>query len=142
MLERKKNETNAFLAELKVRELKQHQNEIDFKARVEQIKRERLNLEAERQLFINEKEAWKFEKQKIAQIQPLGEIIQLNVGGNKEFEVRINTLCHVKGSALEAMFSGRHYLERTDNRIFIDRDPRAFRMMIDFIRNNGQLYED
>lgn len=40
------------------------------------------------------------------------------------------------------MFSGRHFLERNDNKIFIDRDPRAFRMMIDFIRNNGQLYEE
>ena len=64
------------------------------------------------------------------------------MGGNKDFEIRKNTLCHVRGSALEAMFSGRHCLQSSDSRVFIDRDPKAFRMMIDFIRNNGQLYEE
>lgn len=40
MLEKKKLETNTFLAELKARELKQHQSEIDLKARIEVVKRE------------------------------------------------------------------------------------------------------
>ena len=48
MLERKKLETNTFLAELKARELKQHQAELDLKSRIEAIKRDRLNLEAEK----------------------------------------------------------------------------------------------
>lgn len=46
------------------------------------------------------------------------------------------------GSVLEAMFSGRHMLDKKNEKVFIDRDPKAFKMMIDFIRNNGKLYED
>lgn len=49
MLEKKKLETNTFLAELKVRELKYQQDEIDLKGRIDQVKRDKLNLEAERQ---------------------------------------------------------------------------------------------
>jgi len=55
--------------------------------------------------------------------------------------VRKTTLCHVKGSALEAMFSGRHSLQKKNDKIFVDRNPLAFSMMIDFIRNNGELHE-
>jgi len=68
--------------------------------------------------------------------------VELNVSGNKDFEIRKSTLCHVPGSVLEAMFSGRHTLDKKNEKVFIDRDPKAFKMMIDFIRNNGKLYED
>ena len=40
------------------------------------------------------------------------------------------------------MFSGRHKLAMKGDKVFVDRDPRAFEMMIDFIRNNGKLYEE
>ena len=39
------------------------------------------------------------------------------------------------------MFSGRHTLKKKDDRYFIDRNPFAFNLMIDFIRNNGELHE-
>jgi len=55
--------------------------------------------------------------------------------------VRKTTLCHVEGSALEAMFSGRHSLQKKNGKIFVDRNPLAFNMMVDFIRNNGELHE-
>ena len=45
------------------------------------------------------------------------------------------------GSALEAMFSGRHSLQKKGERVFIDRNPLAFSLMIDFIRNSGELHE-
>jgi len=48
-----------------------------------------------------------------------------------------STLQHVEGSALHAMFSGRHSLNNINGSIFIDRNPLAFTMMIDFIRNHG-----
>ena len=40
------------------------------------------------------------------------------------------------------MFSGRHKVQEKDGKFFLDRNPKAFAMMIDFIRNSGQLYED
>ena len=55
-----------------------------------------------------EKESWENEKKRISQIQPLGDIVELNVSGKKEFDIRKSTLCQIKGSALQAMFSGRH----------------------------------
>ena len=69
------------------------------------------------------------------------EIVKLNVGGKEDFHVRKSTLTHVTGSALEAMFSGRHTMQLIDGKIFIDRNPFAFTLMIDFIRNSGQLHE-
>lgn len=48
-------------------------------------------------------------------------------------------LCTVKESALEAMFSGRHTLKKIDGKLFIDRDPEAFKNLISFLRNNCQI---
>lgn len=40
------------------------------------------------------------------------------------------------------MFSGRHSIcSKNDAKVFIDRDPEAFKLMIDFLRNNGQTDE-
>lgn len=78
---------------------------------------------------------------RIASIQPLDDIVDINVGGKDDFSIRKSTLCHVPGSALEAMFSGRHSLQKKNERIFIDRNPLAFSLMIDFIRNSGELHE-
>lgn len=57
-------------------------------------------------------------------------------------EVRKSTLCHVKGSSLEALFSGRHSLQTDSNgRIFIDRNFKNFNAIVDYIRNGGQFFE-
>ena len=37
------------------------------------------------------------------------------------------------------MFSGRHILPLINNRIFVDRNPKIFMHVIDFLRNNKQL---
>ena len=89
-----------------------------------------------------EKRHWEQEKARIANIQPIDdEILQLDIGGKQDISIRRSTLCHVQGSALEAMFSGRHRLQKKDDRYFIDRNPFAFNLMVDFIRNNGELHE-
>ena len=44
-------------------------------------------------------------------------------------------LTRVEGSALEAMFSGRHSLKMIEGRIFVDRDADVFSMVISFLRN-------
>ena len=51
-----------------------------------------------------------------------------------------STLCAVRGSALEAMFSGRHAVcDKKHGKVFIDRNPEAFKLLIDFLRNEGQI---
>ena len=37
------------------------------------------------------------------------------------------------------MFSGRHSLKKIDNKIFIDRDPEAFKLLISYLRNNESI---
>ena len=34
------------------------------------------------------------------------------------------------------MFSGRHNLKKIDGKVFIDRDPETFKMLINYLRNN------
>lgn len=116
---------------------------MDSKAQMFQdIKNEISKMEIERQELSNEKLLWQQEKMKISQIQPIDdEILQLDIGGRQDFSIRKSTLCQVEGSALEAMFSGRHTLKKKNDRYFIDRNPFAFNLMVDFIRNNGELHE-
>jgi len=47
----------------------------------------------------------------VKQINPISDIVRLNVGGCKDFDVKKSTLCLIKGSALEKMFSDRHKLD-------------------------------
>ena len=71
----------------------------------------------------------------------MSDIVKLNVSGSP-LEVRRSTLCHVQGSSLAAMFSGRHHLETNEEgRVFIDRNYNSFNAVIDFIRNGGKLFE-
>lgn len=49
-------------------------------------------------------------------------------------------LTRVKGSALEAMFSGRHTLKLTpEGAIFIDRDADVFQIIIGYLRNGCRI---
>ena len=55
------------------------------------------------------------------------EIVELSVRGVSEgFMVRRSLLTQVPGSALEAMFSGRHPLPKVDGKVFVDRNPKIF----------------
>ena len=58
------------------------------------------------------------------------EIVELNVGGFR-FTTTRSTLCRVKGSYLEAMFSDRHLVPALlkDGSSFIDRDGRWVKEM-------------
>ena len=51
----------------------------------------------------------------------------------------MSTLCEVKGSLLETTFSGRHEVKKKDGKIYLDRQPHAFNLMIDFIKNRGKF---
>jgi len=63
-----------------------------------------------------------------------GEVIDLNIGGTHMITTSRQTLCQVKDSSLEAMFSGRHNVTTHNGRVFIDRDGEAFCAMLSFLR--------
>jgi len=48
-------------------------------------------------------------------------------------------MCLLPGSSLEAMFSGRHELNKLDGKIYLDRDPKIFSYLISYLKNNMQL---
>ena len=61
--------------------------------------------------------------------------MELNVGGTHDITTAKRTLMKFEGTALEAMFSGRHELTKFKGKIFIDRDGEAFADMISYLRN-------
>jgi len=67
------------------------------------------------------------------------EVLDLDIGGTTGVKVSKSLLCQVPNSALEAMFSGRHSLKKIDGKIFVDRDPETFKMLITYLRNGLQV---
>ena len=65
------------------------------------------------------------------------DILTLNLGGEKSIKVSRTVLTKVKGSTLEAMFSGRHKLTQVDGEYYIDRDADLFCMVVSFLRNGS-----
>lgn len=74
------------------------------------------------------------------------------MGGVTEgFMVSKKLLCTNPGSTLSAMFSGRHDLPRVNGAIFLDRNPKVFVHVINYLRsgrnpllenkNDEMLYE-
>ena len=122
--------------ETTVKELKH-----DFERWFDELKQKYQKVEDDFEDMKRQIRDWEKEKERISQIQQISEIVKLNVGGHKDIDVRKSTLTQVKGSALEAMFSGRHQLQTVDGRVFIDRDPGTFKMVIEFIRNQGNMSE-
>lgn len=61
-------------------------------------------------------------------------IVDVNVGG-KVFTTLQATLCSISGSFLEAIFSGRHKTLTRDGAIFIDRNPKYFELILDWLRS-------
>ena len=63
------------------------------------------------------------------------DLLTLNVAGEKKIKVTRAILTKIKDSNLEAMFSGKHELNKVDGGIYLDRDVDVFEMVISFLRN-------
>ena len=65
----------------------------------------------------------------------LSSIVKLNVGGSF-FDTSRTTLTSQKDSMLDAMFSGRHNVDKDDTgRYFLDRDGRTFEYVLAYLRS-------
>ena len=50
-------------------------------------------------------------------------------------------LCAVKGSLLEQMFNGSHDISvKQDGKVFLDRDGETFLSLVNYLRNNRQVF--
>ena len=58
------------------------------------------------------------------------------------FEAKQELLTSVSGSALEAFFSNRHNVELRHGLPYISRDPKAFKLLLDYLNSDFSLIED
>ena len=66
------------------------------------------------------------------------EIIDLNVKG-VIMPVKKSLLTSVPGTALEAMFSGRHELDKKSYIPYVKRDPEIFKYIIQYLENDQKV---
>jgi len=96
--------------------------------------KEELNIEKRQLVF--EREMFEKEKKVVADRNvDTEDVIRLNVAG-VDMSVLRKTLTSVPGSMLEAMFSGRHQLQKDDSgRYFLNRNPDLFKKVIGYLRD-------
>ncbi|KAH7815673.1 putative BTB/POZ domain-containing protein KCTD7/14 [Monocercomonoides exilis] len=117
--------------ERKALQLKKMKFNDEYEKDKEMLFREQESFLEERQRFEEEESAF---DEMVQTEEQRDEVILLNVGG-KNFSTLRSTLTRYEDSMLSAMFSGRHHLGKdNDDRIFIDRDPDIFSMILEFLR--------
>jgi hypothetical protein len=70
------------------------------------------------------------------------EVIPLNVGGTHHLMTERDVLRLVTGSTLEKMFNGLHELKKIDGEVFLDRDGRTFLHLVNYLRNNREVFPE
>ena len=86
---------------------------------------------------------WHLELNKIKEAQfEQSDVITLNISGKtKGFTVPRSLLTSVKGSSLEAMFSGRHHIKMlADGNPYLNRDADTFKLLISYLRNDREEF--
>ena len=67
--------------------------------------------------------------------QDPNEIVRLDVSGT-HFNATMKTLTSVPGSSLRLLFiSGVADLPKIEDRVFIERNPKSFALLLDFLRD-------
>ena len=113
-----------------------------FKQVVEQVAKDRQQLEEDRKKFDKEKQTWEEEKAMINN-KLFGQRIVLDVGGTR-YSTSHSTLTKYPESMLGVVFSGRHDLETmkcSDGSFFIDRDGSRFKYILDYLRDGEEVFE-
>ena len=53
-----------------------------------------------------------------------------------------DVLRSVKGSILEKMFNGCHELKKIDDEVFLDRDGKTFLNVVNYLRNDREVFPE
>lgn len=92
---------------------------------------------------LEERRAWEVEKDHIASLVKLdSEIVPLNVGGTHHLMTERDVLRLCPGSILEKMFNGMHSLKKVDDEVFLDRDGTTFQHLVNYLRNNQEVFPE
>ena len=70
------------------------------------------------------------------------EVIALNVGGTHHLMTERDVLCLCRGSTLEKYFAGLTEVKKINEECFLDRDGQTFLHMINYLRNNREVFPD
>jgi hypothetical protein len=77
------------------------------------------------------------------EVVDLDRVIKLNIGGEKTIQTTRRTLQTCPGSMLDVMFSGRIGVATdSEGNIFIDRDPKFFLPVLEYLRSSCVLSAD
>jgi len=100
-------------------------------------------LQLKKDEVLAEREKWLKEKEEImAMVKMDSEVVALNVGGTHHMMTERDVLRLVPGSILEKMFNGMHELKKIDNEVFLDRDGRTFQYLVNYLRNNREVFPE
>jgi len=90
-----------------------------------------------------EREQWLSEINEIKQFTKLdSEVIALNVGGTHHLMTERDVLRSVPNSLLYKMFSGMHECKRINDEVFLDRDGKTFLNLVNYLRNDLQVFPE
>ena len=90
-----------------------------------------------------ERDAWEVEKEEIRKRHPIdGEIISINIGGKLHVKTELDVLRSAEGSRLQQLFSEMHPLKKINDEVFIDRDGKTFEMLINYLRNDRDVFPE
>ena len=67
------------------------------------------------------------------------EVVHLNIGGSQKMTVRKGIFFQIEGCLLSDLFQNTKQMKKVDNKIFIDRDPRTFQVLLNFLRDGDHL---
>lgn len=102
-----------------------------------------VKLNEKNDMILVEREAWEADKDEIKAMTNLdGEVVPLNIGGTHHLMTERDVLCQVKGSLLEKYFSGLYDLKKINEEYFLDRDGETFLHMVNYLRNNREVFPD
>ena len=94
-------------------------------------------------LIMIERMKWEAEKDEIKGMIDLdSEVVALNVGGTHHLLTERDVLRLCPGSILEKMFNGMHELKKINEEVFLDRDGKTFLNMVNYLRNDREVYPD
>ena len=103
----------------------------------------RRRLDMKRAEIAAERETWRSEIDEIKQFTKLdSEVIALNVGGTHHLMTERDVLTSVPGSLLYKMFSGMHECKKINDEVFLDRDGKTFLNLVNYLRNDLQVFPE
>ena len=94
-------------------------------------------------LINEERQIWEDEKDFIkTMIKGDSDVVALNVGGTHHMMTERDVLRHVPGSILDTMFNGLHELKKIDEEVFLDRDGKTFQHLVNYLRNEREVFPE